>query len=89
MLETAGHNLSSLFLFLDKNRESLFKLQISFQSDKFFDDKKINFEYPRKIVEMLWVKTRKNNELLDFLADEYFNLKKKIVKKKKIWAKNS
>ena len=89
MLETAGHNLSSLFLFLDKNRESLFKLQISFQSDKFFDDKKINFEYPRKIVEMLWVKTRENDALFDFLADDYFDFTRKIVKKKKIWAQNS
>ena len=32
---------------------------------------------------MLWVKTRENDTLFDFLADDYFDFTRKIVKKKK------
>ena len=47
---------------------------------------KFNFD-PGKIVELFWVKTRENAEVLDFLAVGNFDFTRKIVKK--IWMKNS
>ena len=48
---------------------------------------KFNFDFPRKIVELFWVKTRENAAVLDFLAVDNFDFTTKIVKK--IWVKNS
>ena len=48
---------------------------------------KFNFDFPRKIVELFWVKTRENVVVLDFLAVDNFDFTRKIVKK--IWVKNS
>ena len=44
---------------------------------------KFNFDLPRKIVELFWVKTRENAAVLDFLAVDSFDFTRKIVKK--IW----
>ena len=41
---------------------------------------KFNFEFPRKIVEFVWVKTRENTAVLDFLAVDNFDFTRKIVK---------
>ena len=43
---------------------------------------KFNFDFLRKIVELFWVKTRENTEVLDFLAVDNFDFTRKIVKKK-------
>ena len=48
---------------------------------------KFNFDFPRKIVELLWVKTREKAALFDFLAVDNFDFTRKIVEK--IWVKNS
>ena len=40
-----------------------------------------NFDFPRKIVELFWVKTRENAAVLDFLAVDKFDFTRKIVKK--------
>ena len=48
---------------------------------------KFNFDFPRKIVELFWVKIRGNAAVLDFLAVDNFDFTRKIVKK--IWVKNS
>ena len=42
---------------------------------------KFNFDFPRKIVELFWVKTRENAAFLDFLAVDNFDFTRKIVKK--------
>ena len=42
---------------------------------------KINFDFPRKVVELFWVKTRENAAVLDFLAVDNFDFTRKIVKK--------
>ena len=46
---------------------------------------KINFDFPRKIVELFWVKTRENDAVLDVLAVDNFDFTRKIVKKKFGW----
>ena len=43
---------------------------------------KFNFDFPRKIVLLFWVKTRENAAVLDFLAVDNFDFTRKIVKKK-------
>ena len=48
---------------------------------------KFNFDFPRRIVELFWVKTRENAAVWDFLAVDNFDFTRKIVKK--IWVKNS
>ena len=48
-----------------------------------FLSKKVNFDVPRKIIELFWVKTRENAAVLDFLAVDSFDFTRKIVKK--IW----
>ena len=40
-----------------------------------------NFDFPRQIVELFWVKTRENAAVLDFLAADNFDFTRKIVKK--------
>ena len=42
---------------------------------------KFNFDFPRKIVELFWVKTRENAAVWDFLAVDNFDFTRKIVKK--------
>ena len=42
---------------------------------------KLNFDFPRKIVDFFWVKTRENVAVLDFLAVDNFDFTRKIVKK--------
>ena len=42
---------------------------------------KFNFDFPRKIVELFWVKTRENAEVLDFLAVDNFDFTRKLSKK--------
>ena len=44
--------------------------------------KKYNFDFPRKIVKLFWVKTRENAAVWDFFAVDNFDNKKKIKKKK-------
>ena len=39
-----------------------------------------NFDFPRKIVELFWMKTRENAAVLDFLAVDNFDFTRKIVK---------
>ena len=46
-----------------------------------FFAQKFNFDYPKKIVELFWVKTRENAAVLDFLAVDNFDFTRKIVKK--------
>ena len=41
---------------------------------------KFNFDFPRKVVQLFWVKTRENAAVLDFLAVDNFEFTKKIVK---------
>ena len=49
----------------------------------FFFVKKFNFDFQRKIVELLWVKTRENAAaVLDFLAVDNVDFTRKMVKKK-------
>ena len=43
---------------------------------------KFNFDFPRKIVELFWLKTREYAAVLDFLAVDNFDFTRKIVKKK-------
>ena len=43
---------------------------------------KFNFDFPRKIVELIWVKTRENAAVLDFLAVGNFDFTGKIIKKR-------
>ena len=43
---------------------------------------KFNFYFPRKIVELFWVKIRENAAVWDFLAVDNFDFTRKIVKKK-------
>ena len=45
-----------------------------------FLSKNSNFDSPRKIVELFWVKTRENAAVWDFLAVDNFEFTKKIVK---------
>ena len=42
---------------------------------------KFKFDFPRKIVELFWVKTRENAAVLEFLAVDNFDFTRKIVKK--------
>ena len=42
---------------------------------------KFNFDFPRKVVQLFWVKTRENAAVLDFLAVDNFDFTRKIVKK--------
>ena len=42
---------------------------------------KITFDFPRKNVELFWVKTRENAAVLDFLAVDNFDFTRKNVKK--------
>ena len=43
---------------------------------------KFNFDFPRKIVQLFWVKIRENDAaVLDFLAADNFDFTRKIVKK--------
>ena len=44
--------------------------------------KKINFDFPRNIVELFWMKIRENAAVLDFLAVDNFDFTRKIVNKK-------
>ena len=46
-----------------------------------FLSKNITMIFPRKIVELFWVKTRENAAVLDFLAVDNFDFTRKIVKK--------
>ena len=48
---------------------------------------KFNFDFPRKIVELFWVKTRENAAVLEFLAVDNFDFTRKLSKKN--WVKNS
>ena len=41
---------------------------------------KFNFDFPRKIVELFWAKTRENAAVLDFLVVDNFDFTRKIVK---------
>ena len=41
---------------------------------------KFNFDFPRKVVQLFWVKTRENAAVLDFLVVDNFDLSEKIVK---------
>ena len=45
-----------------------------------FLSKKFHFDFPRKIVELFWVKTHENAAVLDFLAVDNFDFTRKIVK---------
>ena len=44
---------------------------------------KFNFDFPRKVVQLFWVKTRENAAVLDFLTYfvDNFDFTRKIVKK--------
>ena len=42
---------------------------------------KINFDFPRKIVELFLVKTRENAAVLEFLAVDNFDFTRKLSKK--------
>ena len=44
-----------------------------------FLSKKVNFDVPRKIIELFWVKTRENAAVWDFLAIDNFLFHEKIV----------
>ena len=63
-------------LYLPKNTIEKHKL---FKSSYFVQ--KFNFDFPRKIVELFWVKTCENAAVLDFLAVDNFDFTRKIVKK--------
>ena len=39
---------------------------------------KFNFDFPRKIIELFWVKTRENAAVLDFLAVDNFDFTRKL-----------
>ena len=49
------------------------------KSSSFFP--KFIFDFPRKIIELFWVKIRENAAVLDFLAVDNFDFTRKIVKK--------
>jgi len=42
---------------------------------------KFNFDFPRKIVQLFWVKNREIAAVLDFLAVDNFDFTRNIVKK--------
>ena len=44
-----------------------------------FFGQKFNIDFPRKIVEFFWVKSRENAAVLDFLAIDNFDFTRKIV----------
>jgi len=46
---------------------------------------KFNFDFPRKIVQLFWVKNREIAAVLDFLAVDNFDFTRNIVKKKFGW----
>ena len=50
------------------------------KTEIFFSVQKFNFGFPRKIVELFWVKNRENAAVLDFLAVDNFDFTRKIVK---------
>ena len=50
-------------------------------SNRWSRSKLDNIDFPRKIVELFWVKTRENAAVLDFLAVDNFDFTRKIVKK--------
>ena len=56
-------------------------LVLTHYSKSSFFVQKFNFDLPRKIVELFWVKTRENAAVLDFLAVDNFDFTRKIVKK--------
>ena len=66
---------------------SLKLLSYAHCSKSSFFVQKFNFDFPRKIVELFWVKTRENAAVLDFLAVDKFDFTRKIVKK--FWLQNS
>ena len=45
-----------------------------------FLSKKFHFDFPRKIVELFWVKTHENAAVWDFSAVDNFDFTRKIVK---------
>ena len=53
-------------------KEKLFRDNLALYKNTLFDIsifvQKFNFDFPRKIVELFWVKTRENAAFLDFLA---------------------
>ena len=69
-------------------RWSLHKRHQSHCSKSSFFVQKFNFDFPRKIVELFWVKTRENAAVLDFLAVDNFDFTRKIDKKI-FWMKKS
>ena len=62
-----------------KRRRKLFSFH-TVRNTSFFVQK-FNFDSPRKIVELFWVKTRENAAGLDFLAVGNFDFTRIIVKK--------
>ena len=64
----------------DGNAYRFTKNYFSLHTENFVQ--KFDFDFPRKIVELFWVKTRENAAVLDFLAVDNFDFMRKIVKKK-------
>ena len=60
-------------------------LVLTHYSKSSFFVQKFNFDFPRKIVELFWVKTRETAAVLDILAVDNFDFTRKIVKKKFGW----
>ena len=44
----------------------------------FINVQKFNFDYPREIVELFWMKTREKTAILDFLAVDNFDFPRKL-----------
>ena len=51
-------------------------------SKSLFFVQKFNFDFPRKIVKLVWVKTCENASVMDFLAVDNFDFPKKNCQKK-------
>ena len=66
-------------------KEKLFRDNLALYKNTLFEIfifvQKFNFDFPRKIVELFWVKTRENAVVFfDFLAVDNFYFARKIVK---------
>ena len=87
----AGHLIKLLVMMLTLHHSKQNSLETGptncTLSNRWSRSKLDNIDFPRKIVELFWVKTRENAAVLDFLAVNNFDFTRKIVKN--IWVKNS
>ena len=77
-LNQHGKNLSSGLTTLNSDTSNLKTLVAHCLKSSFFVQK-FNFDFPRKIVEFVLVRTRENAAVLDFLGVDNFDFARKFV----------